>query len=113
MAAALGACSTAPEAASPRVAFMCRADDGRPWAQIAPPENAEAYRSAWALGGAYETPRWPADEFWFRLPTGETRLCAGNPHYREERCSAGSMTDYRDSESGPVATDSEEPICIT
>ncbi len=117
---ALGAaaCSTAPDEQSQYVARLCYTKhDQIPWTQIAPPENAAAYRGAWiAPNGsrsAYEPPRWPAHEFWFSAPTGETRLCKGNPFYREERCSAGWTVDYRETSDGPVATSANEPICIT
>lgn len=116
LALAAAACSTAPEDQSPHVARLCYVNsDPRPWSQIAPPDNADAYRRAWAAPNgrdAYETPRWPAGEFWFRLPTGETKLCTGRPFHREDRCSDGTTTDYRETAEGLVATSSGEPVCI-
>jgi hypothetical protein len=115
---ALGACatlSTAPEASNPKVRELCYVRDEPQWVQIAPPENAQAYRDAWpqaAEGRVYSAPRWPEDEFWFRTADGAIKLCTGNPFYHEERCGAGTTVDFTESANGLVASNSGEPICI-
>lgn len=119
----LGACasfSTDPQASNQRVRDLCYVRDAD-WVQIPAPENAQLYRDAWNAGvpghelsrGLYVTPRWPEDEFWFRKPNGQIKLCTGNPFYREERCGAGSTVDFTQTEDGIVASNYEEPVCIT
>ncbi len=116
---ALSACatlSTAPEAANPKVRELCYVQREPQWVQVAPPDNAQAYRDAWAQaaeGRAYSAPRWPEDEFWFRNAEGVTKLCTGNPFYREERCGAGTTVNFTETASGLVASGYEEPICLT
>lgn len=119
----LSACasfSTDPEAANQRVRQLCYVRDAD-WVQVAPPENAQAYRDAWTIGAldrrsfgaAYVAPRWPEDEFWFRKASGEMKLCTGNPFYHEERCGAGATADFTETEAGLVASNYEEPVCLT
>lgn len=119
--AACASFSTSPEAANERVRRLCYVQRNPEWVQIAPPENAQVYRDAWTEGAAghapfqsaYVTPRWPEDEFWFRDGAGHTRLCTGNPFYRKERCGAGSTVDFTEAPSGPVASNYQDPVCIT
>lgn len=113
--------STAPEVGNERVRQLCYVQRAAEWVQIAPPQNAQAYRDAWTRGAdghapfrtAYAAPRWPADEFWFRNATGQTRLCTGNPFYRKERCGAGTTVDFTEDANGIVASNYEEPVCVT
>ena len=115
---ALSACatfSTAPEAANVKVRELCYVEREPQWVQIAPPEDAQMFRDAWASGAegqSYQTPRWPEDEFWFRNSDGATRLCTGNPFYHEERCGAGTTMDFTESQNGLAASGLNEPICI-
>lgn len=115
---ALSACatfSTAPEAANVRVRQLCYVLREPQWVQIAPPHDSQAYREAWAQaadGRGYVTPQWPEDEFWFRNAEGVTKLCTGNPFYREERCSAGTTVDFTQGDEGLTASSFQEPICI-
>lgn len=115
---ALTACatfSTAPEAANPKVRQLCYVQRAPEWVQIAPPEDAQAFRGAWssgAQGQAYVVPRWPEDEFWFRNADGVTKLCVGNPFYREARCGAGTTLDFTTSAEGITAAGFNEPICV-
>lgn len=114
----LAACatfSTAPETANPKVRQLCYVEREPEWVQIAPPENAQAFRSAWpsgARGEAYVVPRWPEDEFWFRNADGVTKLCVGNPFYHEERCGAGTTMDFATSAEGIAASGLNEPVCV-
>lgn len=121
---ALGACAsfaTTPEAANPRVRQLCGVERNQDWVQTSAPTNARAYRDAWTLGAEgqtsfrspYRTPRWPEDEFWFRNAYGQVRLCTGNPFYHEERCSAAYTVDFTESANGIVASNYEEPVCVT
>ncbi|MCX7359571.1 MAG: hypothetical protein NT015_15690 [Alphaproteobacteria bacterium] len=120
MAALLALCacasfSTDPEVANARVRQLCYVRDAS-WVQIQAPENAQAYREAWTLGAegrAYVTPRWPEDEFWFRNASGQTKLCTGNPFYHEERCGAGTTVDFTEGADGIVASNYDEPVCLT
>lgn len=119
--AACASFSTTPEASNERVRQLCYVRRAPEWVQIAPPQNAQAYRDAWTHGAnehapfsnAYVAPRWPEDEFWFRNAAGQTRLCTGNPFYREERCSAGSTVDFAENANGIVASNYQEPVCLT
>lgn len=118
----LSACasfSTDPEAANQRVRQLCYVRDAD-WVQIAPPENAQAYRDAWTAAagheqfwGSFNAPQWPEDEFWFRRASGEIKLCTGNPFYRKERCGAGTTVDFAETATGLVASNYEEPVCLT
>lgn len=124
LASALGACasfSTDPEAANVRVRQLCYIQREPDWVQIPEPSNAQTYRDAWihdAEGGEpfrypYVAPRWPEDEFWFRRPDGTTKLCLGNPFYREERCGAGTSVDFTESANGLSVSNYQVPVCIT
>lgn len=119
---ALCACasfSTDPEAANERVRQLCYVRDAS-WVQMPAPENAQVYRDAWTQGAVghesmrspYAAPRWPEDEFWFRNASGQTKLCTGNPFYREERCGAGTTVDFTEGANGIVASNYEEPVCV-
>lgn len=119
---ALGACvsfSTAPEAANPAVQSLCYVRQGSGWTQIQPPENAQAYRDAWTRAAetrpfmsAYTSPRWPAQEFWFRNASDVTRLCTGKPFHHQERCATGTTTDFTEGNDGVVVSDHNEPACL-
>jgi hypothetical protein len=115
---ALSACatfSTAPEAANPKVRQLCYVQGEPQWVQVAPPDNAQAYRDGWAQateGDAYVAPRWPEDEFWFRNAEGVTKLCTGNPFYHEERCGAGTTVNFSEGAGGLIASGDEEAICV-